>query len=202
MNVAIYTRVSTDDKGQDPRNQLLQLRAFAAKQSWQVVRVYEDRATGTNGDRPAFRQLMRDAARHRFDLLLFWSLDRLTREGTLKTLLYLRQLTDAGVKYQSYTEQYLDTLGVWGEAIAGVLATIAKQEQLRISERTKAGLARVRVTGTKSGKPIGRPRARVNTARIRQLREDGLTYSAIAKRMKTSRVVVWKRLNLPAQKGW
>ena len=85
-----------------------------------------------------------DVARHRFDLLLFWSLDRLTREGTYKTLTYLRRLTDSGVKFKSYTEQYIDSLGAFSDAIIGVLAAVAAQERIRISERTKAGLARVR----------------------------------------------------------
>ena len=78
-----------------------------------------------------------DVAKHRFDLLFFWSLDRLTREGTYKTLTYLRRLTDAGVKFKSYTEQYIDSLGAFSDAIIGVLAAVAAQERIRISERTK-----------------------------------------------------------------
>jgi DNA invertase Pin-like site-specific DNA recombinase len=86
-----------------------------------------------------------DAAKHRFDLLLFWSLDRLTREGTYKTLTYLRRLTDAEVKFKSYTEQYIDSLGVFGEAIIGVLAAVAAQERIRISSgRKRDWLERVR----------------------------------------------------------
>ena len=111
MKVAIYARVSTDDKGQDPLNQLLELREFSARQGWTVVREYTDEATAKNGERTGFKDMWADVARHRFALLLFWSLDRLTREGTYKTLTYLRRLTDAGVKFKSYTEQYIDSLG-------------------------------------------------------------------------------------------
>ena len=82
------------------------------------------------------------------DLLLFWSLDRLTREGRYKTLTYLCRLSDTGVKFKSYTEQYIDSLGVFGEAIIGVLTAVAQQERVRISERTKAGLARTRAQGS------------------------------------------------------
>jgi len=82
---------------------------------------YTHEATAKNGDRTGFKQMWADMAKHRFDLLLFWSLDRLTREGTYKTLTYLRRLTDAGVKFKNYTEQYVDSLGVFGEAIIGVL---------------------------------------------------------------------------------
>jgi DNA invertase Pin-like site-specific DNA recombinase len=70
-----------------------------------------------------------DVAKHRFDLLLFWSLDRLTREGTYKTLTYLRRLTDSGVKFKSYTEQYIDSLGAFSDAIIGVLAAAALARQ-------------------------------------------------------------------------
>src|SRR4051812_27739347 len=117
MDIAIYSRVSTDDKGQDPLNQLLQLRNFARKNAWHVVHEYGDVATGKNGARAQFQQMMRDANRRKFDLLLFWSLDRLTREGTFKTLCYLRQLSASGVAFKSYTEQYIDSLGPFAEAI-------------------------------------------------------------------------------------
>ena len=103
-----------------------------------------DEATAKNGERTGFKEMWADVGKHRFDLLLFWSLDRLTREGTYKTLTYLRRLTDAGVKFKSYTEQHIDSLGIFCEAIIGVLAAVAAQERIRISERTKAGLARTR----------------------------------------------------------
>jgi DNA invertase Pin-like site-specific DNA recombinase len=147
LRCAIYARVSTDDKGQDPLNQLLQLREFAARQGWVVVIEYVDEVSGKSGDRKGFKALFADAARHRFDVLLFWSLDRLTREGTFKTHCYLKQLTDAGVKFKSFTEQYVDSLGVFGDAIIGLLAAMAQQERLRISDRTKAGIARLRAAG-------------------------------------------------------
>jgi DNA invertase Pin-like site-specific DNA recombinase len=97
--------------------------------------------------------MWKDAEAHRFDCLLFWSLDRLTREGTFATLQYLRRLSDLGIKFKSYSEQYVDSLGVFGEAIIGILAAVAQQERIRISERTKAGLERVRKQGVRLGRP-------------------------------------------------
>jgi len=188
---AIYSRVSTDEKGQDPLNQLLQLRTFAKKQSWHILHEYVDHATGKNGDRENFRAMMKDASRHRFDVLLFWSLDRLTREGTWMTLSYLRQLAAAGVAFKSYTEQYIDSLGPFSEAIIGIIGAIAEQERLRISERTKAGLERARAAGRRPGPQ----RMSVDLARVRRMRERGMSFTAIAKQMKLSRAVVWKRLN-------
>lgn len=194
IHVAIYSRVSTDDKGQDPLNQLLQLRSFAKRQGWHIVHEYVDHATGKNGDRERFRAMMRDASRHCYDVLLFWSLDRLTREGTWMTLSYLRQLSAAGIAFKSYTEQYIDSLGPFSEAIIGIIGAIAEQERLRISERTKAGLQRARA----AGRMPGPKRIKVDVARVRRMRADGLSYSAIGRKMRLSRTVVWKRLNAMA----
>src|SRR5579864_3911722 len=132
MKAAIYARVSTEDQHLD--NQLAELRRFAAQQGWTIVREYTDKATAKNGDRAGWKQMWKDVSAHRFDVLLFWSLDRLTREGVLKTHLYLKQLTDAGVKFKSYTEQYVDSLGIFGDAIIGLLAAVAQQERIRISD--------------------------------------------------------------------
>jgi DNA invertase Pin-like site-specific DNA recombinase len=155
LRIGIYARVSTDDKGQDPLNQLLQLRDFAIKQGWKIAKEYTDEVSAKNGDRKGFQAMWQDAAAHRFDCLLFWSLDRLTREGTLTTLQYLRRLKDHGIAFKSYTEQYIDSLGVFSDAIIGIIAAMAQQERIRISDRTKAGLARVRAQGVKVGRPRG-----------------------------------------------
>jgi DNA invertase Pin-like site-specific DNA recombinase len=155
LRIGIYARVSTDDKGQDPLNQLLQLREFAIKQGWTIAKEYTDEVSAKNGDRKGFQAMWKDAAAHRFDCLLFWSLDRLTREGTLATLQYLRRLKDNGIAFKSYTEQYIDSLGVFSDAIIGIIAAMAMQERIRISDRTKAGLARVRAQGVKIGRPRG-----------------------------------------------
>jgi DNA invertase Pin-like site-specific DNA recombinase len=190
MRVALYTRVSTDDKGQDPLNQLLQLRDFAVRQGWTVIREYTDGASAKNGDRIGFKQLWADVGKHKFDLLLFWSLDRLTREGTYKTLSYLQRLTDAGIKFKSYTEQYIDSLGAFSDAIIGVLAAVAAQERIRISERTKAGLARARARGVR----LGRPAAKMDIRKARQLRAHGLSLRAIATKLRVSPALVYQRL--------
>ena len=151
LRIGIYARVSTDDKGQDPLNQLLQLREFCLRQGWIIVHEYTDEVSAKNGDRKGFQQMWKDAAGHRFDCLVFWSLDRLTREGTLVTLQYLRRLKDHGIAFKSYTEQYIDSLGVFSDAIIGIIAAMAQQERIRLSDRTKAGLARVRAQGKKLG---------------------------------------------------
>jgi DNA invertase Pin-like site-specific DNA recombinase len=154
MRVAIYCRVSKD-KGQDTANQLRQLKAFAAQQDWTVVRIYEEQASGRKGEsgREALREVFKDAAKRRWNLLLFWSLDRLSREGTFVTMKYLNRLSEMGIGYRSLTEEYVSTMGVFGDVIISLLATLARQEATRISERTKAGLERARSQGRIGGRP-------------------------------------------------
>ena len=137
--IALYARVSTRDKGQDTENQLAQLREFARVQGWTVTAEYVDRATGKHSDRERFQRLFQDASQRRFDTVLFWSLDRFSREGVLETLNHLQRLSAYGVGYRSFTEQYLDSCGVFKDAVLSILATIAKQERIRLSERTIAG---------------------------------------------------------------
>lgn len=179
MRVALYLRVSTDK--QETENQAAQLRDFAAKQGWEIVREYADYESGSKADRTEFRQMFADAAARQFDLLLFWALDRLSREGVLETLQYLNKLTTCGVGFRSYTEQFFDSCGIFKDAIIAIMATLAKQERVKRAERTKAGLARVKA----SGKRLGRP-ARLNSqhsAEIARLRAEGLSRRAIGRRL-------------------
>lgn len=182
MRVALYGRVSKNNGSQDTENQMAQLRSFAATQGWTVVHEYTDRASGKTDDRKQFRQMFEDASKRTFDVLLFWSLDRLSREGTVETLNHLQRLTHYGVNWRSYTEQYLDSTGIFREAVIGILAAVAKQERIRISERVKAGLDRAR----KQGRIGGRPRSEDDLklmAQVRKLRDDGVTIRAIAERL-------------------
>jgi DNA invertase Pin-like site-specific DNA recombinase len=179
MKVALYARVSTKDKGQDTENQLEQLRKFAESQNWPIVREYVDKATGKRSDREQFQQMFEAASRREFDLVLFWSLDRFSREGVLETLNHLQRLQSYGVGYRSFTEQYLDSCGVFKDAVLSILATIAKQERIRISERVTAGLAKAR----KAGRIGGRPRLVVDRDQATKLFDEGMTQREIADEM-------------------
>src|SRR6267143_4701990 len=129
MKIALYARVSTKDKGQDTENQLVQLREFAAKQGWTISREYVDRETGSKSDRAEFQRMFEDASKRKFDLLLFWALDRLSREGVLQTLQHLNRLDSYGVCYKSYTEQFFDSCGAFKDVVLAIMATLAKQER-------------------------------------------------------------------------
>lgn len=183
MRAAILARVSTDGDEQDPSNQLDPLRAFAISQGLRVTKEYVDHESGSKTDRPQFNAMMNAAAKREFDVLLFWSLDRLSREGAFRTLTYLNTLSQYGVAYRSYTEPYLDSAGMFSDAIIAILATIAKQERVRIVERVRAGIENARRKGTKSGNPIGRPRAIFDRYQVEQLRKEGLSLRQIASRL-------------------
>jgi len=183
---AIYARVSTKDGRQDTENQLRQLRTFAATQDWSIVHEYVDRASGKRGDREQFQKMFSAASRRGFDCLLFWSLDRLSREGTVKTLNHLERLNGYGVNYRSFTEQYLDSTGMFKEAVIGILAAVAKQERVRLSERTIAGLQRARAQGRVGGRPKTEDTEPKLLMRIERLRSEGHSIRAIAVEVKKS----------------
>lgn len=125
--------------------------------------------------------------------MLFWSLDRLTREGVLKTLLILNQLTGYGVKYRSLQEQWIDSLGAFSDAIVGILATVAKFEADRMSNRVRSGLARARA----EGKVLGRPRAVLDRDRLAAMRKKGMSLREIATATGKSAMTVQRLLKIP-----
>jgi len=180
QKVAIYARVSTRDK-QETENQLRELRVYSNKQGWVIVGEYVDHESGGKADRPSFRRLFDDAHQRKFDMVLFWALDRFSREGVLRTLTYLNDLETSGVQFKSYTERYIDSSGLFKEAILAILATLAKQERIRLSERVKAGLDRAR----SEGRRLGRPKLPDSAiAEIRQLHRQGISKREIARRVR------------------
>ena len=179
MKIALYLRVSTDK--QETENQAVQLRDFAPTQGWQIVDEYVDYEAGSKSDRVEFQRMFKDASQHKFDLVLFWALDRLSREGVLETLQHLNRLTSYGVGFRSYTEQFFDSCGVFKDAIIAIMATLAKQERVKRAERTRAGLARVRAAGKRLGRPItlnGHHRAEIS-----RLTAQGHSLRAVARQL-------------------
>jgi DNA invertase Pin-like site-specific DNA recombinase len=166
--VAIYARVSTHYK-QETLNQLDQLREFCQRQGWLVVAEYIDHETGSVPTRANFQKMLLHASQRKFDVLLFFALDRLTREGTLATLQYLESLTSYQVGYKSFTEPYLDSCGTFKDVVISLLATMAKQERIRMGERVRAGLQRARRQGKKLGRP---PLRRLTGEEVAKLRKE------------------------------
>jgi len=190
MRVAIYTRVSGQSNRQDTENQALQLREYCERQGWDYVE-YTDRRSGARADRTAFQQVFEDARLKKFDLVLFWALDRFSREGVTETLNYLKVLDSYGVAWKSFTESYLDSTGMFKEAVIAILAAVAKQEHARLSERVVAGLRRAK----REGKQLGRPKVIVDREKVREARSTGLSLRQIGDQFGISRTLVMNLLS-------
>lgn len=193
MRIAIYARVSTRDKGQDPENQVHQLREFAEKHGT-IYKVFTEEVSGGKSDRSEFKQLLLEAYQKRFDLVVFWRLDRFSREGALPTLKYLKELRDHGVNFKSFTEPYLDSLGPFGDVIVSMLATIAAQDLIKISENTKASLAKKKAAGIRLGAPI---KSDAIIAQAQSLKLAGKSNGAIARTLGISPSTVAKYVSSP-----
>ncbi len=197
MKCAIYVRVSTDKQTTD--NQLAPLQEFAKASGWDVCTVYAETVSGSGKRaRPEFDRMMLAASQKQFDIVLFWALDRLSREGISKTLGYLEQLKAWGVGWRSYTQPFLDSQN---ELVSGivlsVLAAFAKQERISLSERTRAGLARTRARGTRLGRPV----VAVDMAAVRSLRDHGHSIRQIAQEMGCSPSLLAGKLRAEQREG-
>jgi DNA invertase Pin-like site-specific DNA recombinase len=180
MRVAIYARVSTDDKGQTPDNQLLQLRAWCERMSYPVVREYVEYENGGKGTeyRKQLAAMFAGAARREFDLLLVWSLDRFSREGMAATVAHMQRLASHGVAFRSFTEEHLSTENeLVRNILLATLSSLAKVEREKISQRTKAGLARARANGKRLGRPIFSDR---DKQRLRSALDTGDSWHAVS----------------------
>lgn len=187
--VALYARVSTDEQTTD--NQIDELRRMAAARAWgTVTAAYAERMTGKAEERPALRQMLRDAHARRFDVLLFWSLDRLSRAGIRPTLEILEALERAGIEYYSAQEPEISNAGALGAAFVAIRSTFAALELERIRERTRAGVARARA----EGKTIGRPRRVLDAGRMADMRAAGASLRDIAGSFDTDPMTVARRL--------
>ena len=190
--VALYARVSTKDGRQDTENQLIALREYCTRQKWSITGEYVDHETGGHSKRTHFQRMFADARARKFDLLLFWSLDRLSREGVAATLGHLERLTSYGVGWRSHTEEYLDSTGLFKDAVIAILATIAKQERIRRSERAKAAIQRLQRKGTTDH--LGRPHVVFNREKARELAAQGMSYAKIGGKLGVSAMTVYRAL--------
>ncbi len=174
--VAIYARVSTSDQSTDP--QLLDLRRYVADRSWQGYKEYCDNGiSGTTDSRPALNELMDDARKRRFDMVLVWRFDRFAR-STRHLINALEEFKNLGIDFVSFQEN-IDTSSPLGSAIFTIISAVAQLERDIIAERVKAGLRRARV----NGKKLGRPRVAVDTDRIAALRAQGRSWIEISREL-------------------
>ncbi len=152
MRVALYARVSTSDKDQDPETQLLALRDFCKAMGWEVFREYIDHSPANDlAHRTAWRDLLDDAVKKKFKTVLVFKLDRAFR--SVKHMHdTLAAWETVGVDFQSVRERF-DTSTALGRLLLNLLASLAEFELELIRERVKAGMDRARRQGHRIGRP-------------------------------------------------
>ena len=179
VRVAIYARVSTSDKEQDPETQLMPLRDFCIAQEWEIVAEYVDHAPANDqAHRVRWRDLLDDAAKRKFGVVLVFKLDRAFRSVKhMHDTLAAWELV--GVSFKSLREQF-DTSTALGRLLLNLLASLAEFELEMIRERVKAGMDRAR----RQGKQIGRPKVTDRKGFNNRLNEvlDRLTAGYISRR--------------------
>jgi DNA invertase Pin-like site-specific DNA recombinase len=180
---ALYARVSTDR--QSTENQLLELRLAAQRLGWEIVAEFVDQGiSGAKGrkDRPQLDAMLKGVARKDFDVVASWSVDRLGR-SLIDLVSLLQELHATGVDLYLH-QQGVNTATPAGRALFGMMGVFAEFERGMIQERVRAGMARAKETGTKSGNPIGRPSVSSDIeTKILELRATGMGVLKIAKQV-------------------
>jgi DNA invertase Pin-like site-specific DNA recombinase len=188
---ALYLRVSTLD--QHPETQLLDLRTLAQQRGFEIVAEYTDRISGAKARRPGLDELMFNARRHQFDVVMVWAFDRMAR-SVRHFLEVLDELNHLGVEFVSFREN-IDTGGPLGRAIVIIVGAIAELERSLIVERVRAGMRRAKL----EGRHVGRIPLQLDRASILRHREHGQSLSQIAKSFQISRATVTRVLKQERQ---
>ncbi len=173
QRAVIYARTSTVD--QHTENQVYDLEQLARQRGLEIIKVYQDQVSGTRARRPGLDQLLSDARKGKFDVLLVWACDRLARPVS-HFLQVLDELGHLNIEFISYREQ-LDTTGPLGRAVVVIISAIAELERSLIVERVRAGLRRAKLEGRR----LGRPPLIVDREAVLHDREQGMSISQLAK---------------------
>ena len=194
MKAALYARVSTTN-GQDPEMQLRELREYCERRGWTMAGEYVDTGiSGAREKRPELDRMMADAHRRRFDAVVVWKFDRFARSVS-HLLRALETFKALGIEFVSLSEQ-VDTSTPMGKMVFTVLGAVAELERSLIAERVRAGLRNARA----KGKTLGRPRRRVDRAKVARLRVSGQSWNKIAQSLGISRGTITRALP-PAPKA-
>jgi DNA invertase Pin-like site-specific DNA recombinase len=189
MRVALYVRVSKKTLNTD--NQLADLRQFVATHAdWTITHEFVETVTGSGlKQRKEFDAMMLAAGQRKFDLLLIWKLDRLTREGIKATLDCVQALHDYGINWRSYQEPWLDTGNQMTDKIVlTVISEMAKAERETLIARTLAGLR----TARRNGKILGRPRRVIDWQTVQKRVDAGESIRSVARSLKVSHSLLLK----------
>ncbi len=180
MKVALYLRVSSDQQTVD--NQSPSLQAYAKERGWEITGIYSENETAwKSGHQVELAHLMHDCRNGRShpDIVLVWALDRLSREGSAAILSLVNTFKLYGVKVISLQEPWTEAPGELGEVLFAIAGWVARMESQRRSERTKAGLARLKATGKKLGRPLGSQDKKRRQKRVARLHERYFTPTGV-----------------------
>lgn len=183
---ALYMRVSTVD--QHPETQLHDLRGLAAQRGFEIVAEFTDKISGAKAKRPGLDQLMADARRKKFDVLMVWAFDRMAR-SVRHFLEVLDELNHLEIEFVSFREN-IDTGGPLGRALVVIIGAIAELERNLIIERVRAGMRRARLEGRR----IGREPLSVDRQALLRDRARGMSLTDLAKAYRISRTSVCRVL--------
>jgi DNA invertase Pin-like site-specific DNA recombinase len=183
---ALYLRVSTLD--QHPETQLYDLRKMAEQRGYSIIETYEDRISGAKAKRPALDQMLFDAKRSRFDVVMVWAFDRMAR-SVRHFLEVLDELNRLNIEFVSFREN-VDTGGPLGRAIVVIVGAIAELERNLIIERVRAGMRRAKLEGRR----IGRRPLDIDRTAVVKDRQRGMSLTEVAKLHRISRALVSKIL--------
>jgi DNA invertase Pin-like site-specific DNA recombinase len=186
MRVAIYTRISTGEQNADM--QRTELTEYCNFRKWDVVKIYSDVISGSKDRRPALDQLMADAKRGKFDVLVVWRFDRFAR-STRFLLESLELFNGLGIDFVSLRES-IDTSTATGKLVFTILGAVAELERQNIRERVIAG----QKAAKRRGVWFGRPQVQVDIREIETLRKQGQTWREIALAMGTSEDTLLRRV--------
>ena len=186
--VAIYARVSTDKQKVDM--QLRELRSFVKRSGWKIYNEFIDHGfTGANTNRPAFNAMMDDAKKRKFDVLLIWKLDRLSR--SMKDLINtLDELDHYGINFISY-DNNLDTTTPTGKLVFHVIGAVAEFEKDIIRDRVIAGLTHAKSKGKRLGRP---PLSQGTLTEAKKLLKEGLSMRAVERKLGLGEGTIRKKL--------
>src|SRR5215472_546711 len=178
IRATIYARVSTSD--QNNAIQVRELTDYVQRRGWELATTYQDQISGAKASRPGLDKLMADARQRRFDAVLVWKLDRFGR-SLVHCVTGIQELASLGIRFIA-TSQGLDTdeSNPASKLLLHILAAVAQFERELIRERVSAGMRTAKARGTRSGKPIGRPKRIFDRSQVQRLREGGKSWRQIA----------------------
>ena len=198
MKVIIYTRVSTDDKDQNPESQLLKCRNYCSLHEHKIVEELTD--NGISGDtyifsRPSGTKVKELIEQGKAEGLVVFSVDRYSRENPIQVMQQLNHLKDQGITFISVSEPVFNMESEFAEPMKYMLTWFSNYFLVQHKKKVISGMERAKLKGTKSGKPIGRPKVQVNKFKVKQLSNQGLSQREIAKQFEISLASVNRLIN-------